>query len=221
MSLAIIPVKHLSKGKSRLAPRLPREALERLSLAMLQDIIAALLATPSVDRIAVVTPDASVAECAEAAGAIGLLRDDPGLNESIDAAARELATPGEPTLVILGDVAGATATDLESMFASLHFDTSADANQASVVIAASTDGGTAAMLRAPGSAIASHFGPQSCKAHRELASEADAHYVELELASLAIDLDHPQDVDDFLATEHEAGGSETRRIFKELNWKTP
>ncbi|MBW2291038.1 MAG: 2-phospho-L-lactate guanylyltransferase [Deltaproteobacteria bacterium] len=213
MSLAIIPIKHLSKGKTRLSHRLERRDLQQLCLAMLTDIVRALQQTPSIERVAVVTPDASVAECAGAAGAIALLRDDPGLNESIDAATRELAAPGESTLVILGDVAGALPEEIERLFQSLDH----DATGAQVVLAPARDGGTAALLRAPGDAIASRFGPHSGRAHREQAERDGVSFRELPLASLSIDLDRPEDVDDFL--EQASGGKETRRVFASLGWK--
>jgi 2-phospho-L-lactate guanylyltransferase len=212
MTIAIVPVKHLSKGKTRLASRLDRTQLETLSIAMLKDILDALQQTPSIDRIAVVTPDISVAECANHAGAIGLLRDDPGLNASIDAAQRELAADGESSLVILGDVAGALATELEQLFGVLD----PDATGAQVALAPSRDGGTAALLRAPAFAIPSRFGPDSGSVHRKLAEEASLPFHEVTLPSLSIDLDIPDDVDEFVAGT--AGGKETRRVLEALGW---
>ncbi len=213
MSLAIIPIKHLSQGKTRLSSRLERGELEQLCLAMLKDILSALRQTPSIERVAVVTPDPSVADCASASGAIPLLREDPGLNESIDAATRQLVAPGESTLVILGDVAGALPDELERLYQNLD----PDAQAGQVVLAPSRDGGTAALLRLPADAIASHFGPQSCRVHREEAARRGTSYCELSLASLSIDLDRPEDVDDFLARGG-SGGKQTRRIFEALGW---
>jgi 2-phospho-L-lactate guanylyltransferase len=213
MTIAIVPVKHLSKGKTRLASRLDRTQLETLSIAMLKDILDALQQTPSIDRVAVVTPDISVAECANYAGAIGLLRDDPGLNASIDAAQRELAADGESSLVILGDVAGALATELEQLFGVLD----PDATGAQVALAPSRDGGTAALLRAPAFAIPSQFGPNSGSVHRKLAEEASLPFHEVTLPSLSVDLDIPDDVDEFVASA--AGGKETRRTLEALGWK--
>ncbi len=216
MSFAVVPIKHLSRSKTRLASRLERDALEQLCLAMLRDILAALHKTPSLDRVVVVTPDPSVAQASEAAGAIGLLRDDPGLNESIDAAIREVGAPGESALVVLGDVAGALPEEVERLF-----ETVAEANASPVVaLAPSRDGGTAALLRAPADAIPSRFGPNSADRHREAARERSVALLEVALPSLDIDLDHPEDIDDFLARP--GGGEETRRTLKNLGWtRTP
>ena len=216
MSLAIIPVKHLSMGKTRLSSRLGRSDLEHLCLAMLRDIVQALQEPPSVDRTAVVTPDESVAECARAAGAIVLLRADPGLNESIGAATREFAAAGESSLVILGDVAGALPEELECLYQQQDQQLDPPATSGQVVLAPSRDGGTAALLRTPADVIPSCFGPQSCRAHREQAKQRGIPYRELSLPSLWIDLDRPEDVDDFMAQT--GGGKQTRDIFNALGW---
>jgi 2-phospho-L-lactate guanylyltransferase len=213
MSLAVIPVKRLAAGKSRLSPQIARADLEALSLAMLLDILAALAQTPSVSRRAVVTPDAEVAKAAEAAGAIALLRPDPGLNESIDAAAHEfLEAPGEALLVVLGDVAGARAAELESLFEAL-----ASEPGPAVALAPSRDGGTSALLRTPHDAIPSLFGPESAKRHREAAARASVSCKELQLPSLAVDLDLAEDVDRFLASES-ADGTRTRAVLQRVGW---
>ncbi len=213
MSLALVPIKHLSQGKSRLLPRLERADLELLSLAMLSDIIEALGAATRIDRVAVVTPDPSVARHAEAAGAIALLRDDPGLNPSIDNATRELAEPGEPVLVVLGDVAGALPEELDALFLALD----AAPGGRGAVLAASRDGGTSALLRAPWDVIPSCFGPNSASEHAARAAERGVACTTLSLESLAIDLDRAEDVEQFL--DRPGGGAATRRQLAALGWK--
>ena len=53
------------------------------------------------------------------------------------------------------------------------------------------------------------FGPDSAKPHREAAARAAVRCVELPLPSLAIDLDHPSDLDAFM--QKDGGGRRTRR----------
>ena len=117
---ALVPVKALDAGKSRLVASLTRGQIERLSLAMLDDVVGCLLGVDAIDQVAVVTPDARVGERARELGALALVRDDPGLNPSLDGACSELAAAGADTLlVLLGDVAAAraegTATPATSM----------------------------------------------------------------------------------------------------------
>ena len=43
---AVVPVKERDRAKERLAPVLPRRMRQALALAMLEDVLAALTATP-------------------------------------------------------------------------------------------------------------------------------------------------------------------------------
>jgi 2-phospho-L-lactate guanylyltransferase len=209
---ALVPIGRLADAKSRLLPEPDRAAAARLTLAMLDDVLAALATAERVARVAVVTPDETVARHAEAAGAAAILRPEPGLNASLDEAAGKLAG-GEQDglLVILGDVAGATARDLDAVCA-----TAAVLGRPGVVLCPSRDGGTAVLVRTPHDAIASRFGPDSAARHREAAAEAGVPLRELALPSLAIDLDEPDDVRRFLATRE--GGAATRRVLAEIGW---
>ena len=214
MTLAIVPVKRLADTKSRLLAHLDAAQREAFALAMLQDVIGALLRASSVARTVVVTPDESVGSAAREAGAEALVRDDPGLNRAIDAGARELtAGVDEPLLVVLGDVAGAEASDLDALSHAL-----AELGGRGAVLAPSSDGGTSALLRAPHDVIPARFGADSAKQHREAAATRGVVYRELPLLSLALDLDVPEDVDHFLATT--TGGRETRRALDRLGWRT-
>jgi 2-phospho-L-lactate guanylyltransferase len=212
MIAALVPVKRLGAGKSRLLGSIPRDAIERLTLAMLGDILDALARVPHIDRIAVVTPDRVVGAAAEAAGAEALVRSDPGLNPSLDAAGAELAERGAARLlVVLGDVAGAEAADLASLFDALD-----GLGGRGVVLAPSRDGGTSALLRAPHDAIPNHFGKESAAAHRDLARSRGVPYSELPLPSLAVDLDRADDAEALLRAER--GAVRTRALLRELGF---
>lgn len=223
MTLALVPVKALSSSKSRLLPELDRDQLQQLSLAMLRDIIEALSKVASLDRVVVATPDATVAAAARSAGADVLLRPDSGLNQAIDAAAADLLGPGEPFLVVLGDVAGTRAEEVQQLF-----DSSAEMATPCAALAPSRDGGTSALLRIPWDAIPSRFGPDSAKAHRHAASEAGISFRELALPSLAIDLDRAEDLAAFLSNSStsqpgggDSSGTRTRALLRSLDWQGP
>jgi len=209
---ALVPVKHLVAAKSRLLPGPDRSAVARLTLAMLDDVLGALSAATRVGRVAVVTPDAEVASHARRAGAIALLRPVPGLNPSIDAGAAELAKAGQDgLLVVLGDVAGASAADVDAACEAL-----ASLPRPSAVLCPARDGGTTALARAPHDALPACFGPDSAARHREAAAARGIAFRELALPSLAIDLDRPEDVRAFLRSEH--GGRHTRTVLRGLGW---
>jgi 2-phospho-L-lactate guanylyltransferase len=184
---AVVPAKSLSGAKSRLLRQLPQPAVERLCLAMLCDVVDALRAVPELARVAVVTPDPAVAAAAREAGAEVLLRPDPGLNAAVEAASAIVAPgAGDGVLVVLGDVAGARPREIERLLRALP--------GPGVALAPSRDGGTCALLRVPRNVIAAGFGPDSARVHRERAARAGVACIELELPSLAIDVDEPEDL---------------------------
>lgn len=210
MSVALVPVKRLRSGKSRLVADFGRGTVEKLTLAMLEDLVEALSGVREVERIAVVTPDAAVARAAGAFGADPLLQRVPGLNPSLDAAAARLAKEGtRELLVMLGDVAGALPEEIGELFAALR-----ELGGSGVVLAPARDGGTGALLRAPHDAIPSRFGPESAESHRELAALAGVDFRELALPSLSVDLDCRDDIDAFLAQP--GGGPRTRALLHGL-----
>ena len=214
---ALVPVKALDAGKSRLGATLTREQIERLSLAMLEDVVGCLQSVAAIDRVAVVTPDPRVGERARELDALALVRDDPGLNPSLDAACAELAADGATTLlVVLGDVAGAVPHDIAALFESL-----AGLGGAGVVLAPSRDGGTSALLRAPWDAIPNRFGKHSGAAHRDAALAAGLPYAELPCDSLAIDLDRVEDARALARARAAEGAARTRALLHELGFGDP
>lgn len=210
MSAALIPVKWLRTGKSRLVHDLDRSAVEKLTLAMLEDLVETLGRVEQVSSVAVVTPDEAVASAARGFGARPLLLRDPGLNPSLEAAGALLAAEGsQELLVVLGDVAGALPEEVAALFTALR-----EQGGRGVVLAPARDGGTAALLRAPHDAIPCSFGPESAEAHRELAARVGVACRELALPSLAIDLDCREDLLAFLARSE--GGPRTRAFLHQL-----
>ncbi len=212
MIAAVVPVQSLASSKSRLWSELGRDVVERLVLAMLADVVTALRAVDSLDRVAVVTPDPRVGDAARRLGACALVRADPGLNPSLEHVARELAPrAADGLLVMLGDVAGADPGEVEALIGALEA-----LGGRGVVLAASRDGGTSALLRAPHDAIPSAFGADSAKAHRALVEARGVRFRELRLPSLAIDLDRSEDLADFLRTSR--GGTHTRALLRDVGW---
>jgi len=215
MTTAVIPVKSLGAGKSRLLPELPRDQLDALCLAMLEDLIGALQATPALARVAVATPDDRIAAHARHLGAEALHGPDPGLNAAIEAAPDKLGLdPDAPLLVVLGDVPSARPREVQKLFKIL--ETMGEGPAA--VLAPSRDGGTSALLRRPHRALPACFGPQSAARHREAAESADIPLREVSLPSLAIDLDRAEDLRGFLGETKTEGGARTRQLLEALGW---
>ena len=206
MTTALIPVKRLEESKSRLLSAIPDATRQALTLAMLEDLIEALDAAAGIERIAVTTPDPTVAERASAAGAEILMRPEPGLNGALQDGIERLVPRREgELLVVLGDVAGALARDFERLL------DAGTPSERGICLAPSSDGGTSALLHRPAGVIPCSFGRDSARRHREAAAEAGVAYHEVPLPSLAIDLDQPEDLEAFLATE--GGGTRTRALL--------
>jgi 2-phospho-L-lactate guanylyltransferase len=215
MTIALIPVKRLEESKSRLLPQLPDARRQALTLAMLEDLIESLSRTPGIDRIAVTTPDPLVAKRAREAGAEILMRAEPGLNAALEDGRERLRAEGpkgsetkDGFLIVLGDVAGALPEDFSKLLAA-----AARSEGPGVWLAPSSDGGTSALLQRPASVIPCCFGRDSAKRHREAACTANIPFSEIELDSLTIDLDHPEDLRAFLKTK--GGGRRTRALLED------
>ncbi|HEY7084743.1 MAG TPA: hypothetical protein VH519_07990 [Hyphomicrobiaceae bacterium] len=81
---AIVPVKVLAHAKRRLSSVLPDAARQRLVLAMLEDVLAALVGARGVDWIAVVTADQRVAVLAQRHGASVLPEPGPDFGSGLE-----------------------------------------------------------------------------------------------------------------------------------------
>jgi 2-phospho-L-lactate guanylyltransferase len=207
MIAAVVPVKALPSSKSRLRRDFDTSFVERLATAMLRDVLAALVRVPALGRVVVVTPDTDVAEVARSAGAESLVRDDPGLNPAIEAAAAEVTDgPGDGVLVVLGDVAGARSEEIAQLLEAL--------DGPGVALAPSRDGGSSALLRVPRDVIPAGFGPESAEVHRERAKRAGVRFLEVALPSLAIDIDRREDLAALLDSPVPA--PHTRALWREF-----
>jgi 2-phospho-L-lactate guanylyltransferase len=197
---AIVPVKALGEAKRRLASVLPAWARERLVVAMLQDVLAALAGAQGIDWVAVVTADARVAALAESRGASVL--PEPRAGELNAAIASGLAYASSRAacraLVLPADVPLTTAGELQSLLQSR-------GEQAGITLAPShDDNGTNGLLLAPPQAITPSYGHGSYLQHlsQAIARRVDVNVVHL--AGLARDIDEPADLA-WLLGDAEAG----------------
>jgi len=126
---AVIPVKRLGAAKSRLRGAVPAARHQDLALAMLGDTAAAVLATPEVTDLLVVTDDPAAAAVAAAVGAravpeprvghptppggSGTGRDtDAELNHAVRHGADTVAGLRRDRVVLAGDLPALTPDDL-------------------------------------------------------------------------------------------------------------
>jgi 2-phospho-L-lactate guanylyltransferase len=195
-TVAILPVKRFARAKQRLRAEVDGEARERLAAAMVADVLEVLAAYPPLQRVVVVTAEASVAEAATAAGAL-VVTDPDEAGQSAAAALGVLVARDElaaqRVLLVPGDTPALDAADLDTLLA----------RDEPVVIVPDRHGtGTNALLLKPPAAIVPAFGPGSRDRHAAAAQAAGVNHAVVRLASLALDVDTPEDLAALRASGH-------------------
>jgi 2-phospho-L-lactate guanylyltransferase len=186
---AIVPVKPLRLGKSRLAAVLSDDERAILNRTLFEQTLNTLQQTPEVTQTLVVSRDPAALAIARQYGARTVLEDGtPSLNGALSRAtllARNYATRG--VLVLPADLPLLTKGDL---FAFLEF-----ARQAPCVVIAPDrhDNGTNALFVAPGGLIKYSFGPGSFERHCAEALKKGAKLEVMRNAHITLDLDTPDD----------------------------
>lgn len=196
-TVVVIPVRAFEGAKSRLGAVLDAEERRDLVERLLRRAVTAALATPTVTRVVVVSPDPEVLAVAAAAGAHGIAQRSGGLNPALQEA--RSASDADRLLIIPADLPAVTATSLAAVLAA-----GDAAGRPSVVLAPDRHGrGTNALLLDPPDVIDPAFGGDSRAGHAWLASSAEAAFVEVPDV-LGLDVDTPDDL--LLAEATEAIG---------------
>jgi 2-phospho-L-lactate guanylyltransferase len=192
MSLwAIVPVKPLKRGKSRLAGILTEEERTQLNQDLLEKTLKTLSELKELDQVLVVSRDTHALTIARNYGARTVQEDgQPHLNTALARAtvvAQLHATRG--ILVLPADLPLLTPEDVLVLIDR--------AIQAPVVVIAPDRHrkGTNALLMVPPGLIEYDFGDGSFERHCERARQAGARLEIVELPSLALDLDLPEDLE--------------------------
>ena len=210
MIFGLIPVKDLSKAKERLSSILPQEDRTALAYAMLEDVLKALKGTKLIDRLFIVTMDRRTIEIA---GALGIEvieeTEQKGESHSVDYASRICMEKGaESVLVIPGDAPLITSEDIDSIVEKERDFPSV------ILIPARDDYGTNAILRKPPDVIPSRFGEDSFRKHMDEARERGIHCDTFRNSRIALDIDHPDDLEEFLS---EKSDTKTFEVLSEMN----
>jgi len=192
---AAVPVKELDLAKQRLAPLLAPPLRRELMLAMLEDVLAALVATPGLGGLVIVTVDREAERLALRYGA-RLLADGArdGHSGAVAAAARLLAAEGRAGMLTLpGDVPRVTPTEIADLIA-------AHRPAPSFTIAPSRDErGSNAVICSPPDAVPLRFGEDSFFPHVRAAEARGLRPTVRRLPGLALDIDTPEDLAAFAA----------------------
>ncbi len=186
---AIVPVKPLRRGKSRLAGTLNEDERTELNRALLQHTLETLSELKEIDGVLVVSRDPNALTIARNHGARTVQEDgQPELNTALKRAtivAQVYATRG--VLVLPADLPLITRDDILALIQR--------ATEPPVVVIAPDrhKKGTNALLISPPGLIEYDFGENSFQRHCELIKRAGARLEIVDLPSLGLDLDLPED----------------------------
>lgn len=192
--MILVPVKNLSAAKQRLAAVLDQPARTELAQTMLHDVVAALAAWLRRPACALVTSDPFALELAGEYD-FEIIPDpsNPGETGAIEMATNLCVTRGmDSTLVIPADIPLIQASELDEILA--------HAPEEGTVLAPAADGrGTNAVFRRPANLFPLRFGNDSFKPHRAAAQATGKPCIVLQLPSIALDVDNPEDLQQLLA----------------------
>jgi len=190
MRIVAVPVKSLSRAKTRLSPALTGLERGALTLAMLEDVLDAALSVPGWETW-VISPDEVALEVAAGRGARPIPEAKPPLANAIRQVEAKAKQDGATALAVLpADVPLVTVDTLHEALRTL----------GAVVLGRSADGsGTSLLLRRPPRAIPARFGPDSFRRHLELAAERGLPVSVVERRELSFDVDRPDDILTLLA----------------------
>lgn len=188
---AIIPVKPLRRGKSRLAGALSEDERTELNRTLLEHTLKTLSDLKELEEVLVISRDPKALTLARNYGARTVREDgQPELNTALKRAtviAQVYATRG--VLVLPADLPLISREDVLALIEHA-------ADPPVVVIAPDRHGkGTNAMLISPSGLIEYDFGEDSFRRHCERVKKAGARLEILNLPSLGLDLDMPEDLE--------------------------
>ena len=200
---AIVPVKPLRFGKSRLAGVLTQDERADLNRRMLAHTLDTLTVIPEIEHVLVISRDPAALSLAREHGARTVQENGaPQLNLALTRAtvvAKNYSTRG--VLIVPADLPLITPEDVRAML---------DLVKDPPVVVVAPDRrrqGTNALLVCPIGLIEYDFGPGSFKRHCDRALLAGARLEIFDLPSMALDVDLPEDLDmveQDLNTEYEA-----------------
>jgi 2-phospho-L-lactate guanylyltransferase len=213
---AAVPFKGPLGSKRRLAELLDEDERSRLSLAMLDDVLEALLAVPGLERVLLLRPTATRHVASQSSRLTVISETDQdgtaggrdGLNRAIRQAQQMARVEGAASLLIVpADLPLLAPTDVRAIMDA--------AETAPVVIAPDhAENGTNALQLTPPGAVEPSFGEASFERHRRLAEEAGLRCAMVQRYGLGLDLDTPADVSRLLASGRD---SRATRLLRELD----
>ena len=185
---AIIPVKPLGAGKSRLAAVLGVEQRAALNKHLFGRVLNATLGVFKPERVAVVTADPLLLPLMRGQGVHALEDKGGGLNVALGLGCRYAADRGARAITVLpSDLPNVTGDDVRALITAL------GSKPGCVIAPDQQEQGTNALALAPPEPDFFRFGPRSFQAHIEAAKTRGMPVRILRRPNLAHDLDTPDE----------------------------
>jgi len=190
---AIVPVKPLRRGKSRLAEVLQEEERTRLNRMFLERTLQVLLETHGISQILVVSRDPAALAIAREFNARTLLEDgSQQLNLALERATAVAQAYGARGVLILpADIPLATKEDIQTVLEL------AKHHPSITIVPDRREDGTNALLVVPPGSIRYKYGESSFSHHCETARQNGLSVEIWHSDELGLDLDLPEDLDLF------------------------
>lgn len=188
---AIVPVKPLRRGKSRLSDVLSEDERTLLNYTLLGNTLRTLSEVPEISQILVVSSDPAALSLAREYRARTVQEDGrPGLDTTLHrATAVAQMYAAHDVLIVPADLPLISKTDICAFLAH-------GGKPPVVVIAPDRHAdGTNALYLSPANAIDIHWGPDSYTFHIQQAEKKGIRVEVCQLSSFELDLDQPEDLD--------------------------
>ena len=192
----ILPVKRFANAKTRVVAEIGPPGRAAMLRAMLADVLVALERSREVERVILVTGEGRAEKVAmerakRSSTPIEVLRDptDRGHSEAATLGiVRAKALGAACSALLPGDCPLLEPGELDTALSSL--------GEGTVGVASDRHGtGTNGLILSPADAIGPAFGPGSCERHLDRGRRAGFEAKLLDVPSLALDLDTPEDLE--------------------------
>ncbi len=188
---AIVPVKPLRRGKSRLAGMLTEDQRTRLNRYLLEHVLTTLNKISEIEHTLVVSRDPAALALTREMGGRTVLEDGaPQFNTAINRATIVAKAQGAHAVLILpADLPLIKPSDIKKLLVR-------GKKQPVIVIAPDRrNDGTNGLFVNPAGLIEYGYGPGSFHCHSSRAIEAGAKLIVIESRNIALDLDLPEDLE--------------------------
>lgn len=210
---AILPIKSFDDAKQRLSSGVGSGPRRALAEAMFADVLTALRRASRVDEIVVVSSANNAQRIAGGHGAQVIEDADHGHSQAAALGIEHALEAGaDRVLLVPGDCPLLDPAELDALLAR------PATGRAAVIVPDRHGTGTNALLLTPPDALTPAFGPGSCARHQELAREQGTEAEVLEVPSLALDIDEPEDLQVLRATleARHGGAAHTRGMLNQM-----